>query len=391
MRRSLLAQVLIALVASVGSTRAEWLHNVEDDPFRGGEVHLAMAIATDFSGFVAGFRCSSADDLTLVFVTPEKTKDIPVPSIDKLPVRLLVITDDAEKVALDAKIETTPSGEQFRFSADGEQIIKMLKAAWDAKKRFAIASELLGQVGQSKSFDMRGSSRAIQELVNGCKLKLAESSEPNSKAPVLDYKPPISRDRAEHAEVEQSAPAATQGAEQSNIPIDNKDAAPVVEAPEKTAARCAVVNATPDGFLNLRTGPGVQFPATGKVLPSDLLEISKAECQNDVCDRTHEWVFVKGTGRLADGLGGTTQGWVKAAGTAYIFNRRCGRIPYKVEGLVLDKGRRVVMTGPAPKVDQRCNVIGSLQDTREFTLVPSEFDKPRIDLGSEVTQRPRLL
>jgi hypothetical protein len=60
------------------------------------------------------------------------------------------------------------------------------------------------------------------------------------------------------------------------------------------------------------------------------------------------------------------------AGTAYIFNRHCGRIPYKVQGLILDKGRRVVMTGPAPKVDQRCNVIGSLQDTLEFTLVPSE-------------------
>jgi hypothetical protein len=97
MRRNLPAQVLSALIASVGLAHAEWLHNVEDDPFRGGEVHVAMAIATDFSGFVTGFRCSSADDLTLVFVTPEKTKDIPVPGIDKIPVKLLVITDDAEK------------------------------------------------------------------------------------------------------------------------------------------------------------------------------------------------------------------------------------------------------------------------------------------------------
>jgi hypothetical protein len=59
-------------------------------------------------------------------------------------------------------------------------------------------------------------------------------------------------------------------------------------------------------------------------------------------------------------------------GTAYIFNRRCGRLPYKVQGPIKDDGRRVVMTGQAPRVDQHCNVIGYLNDTLEFTLVPDE-------------------
>jgi hypothetical protein len=60
------------------------------------------------------------------------------------------------------------------------------------------------------------------------------------------------------------------------------------------------------------------------------------------------------------------------AGTAYIFNRGCGPVPYKVQGPILDDGRRVAMIGQAPRVDKNCNVIGYSNDKLEFTLVPGE-------------------
>jgi hypothetical protein len=57
------------------------------------------------------------------------------------------------------------------------------------------------------------------------------------------------------------------------------------------------------------------------------------------------------------------------SGTAYIFNRRCGKFPYRVSGPILDGGRRVVLRGKAPRVNKSCRVFGSKADTLEFELI----------------------
>ena len=46
------------------------------------------------------------------------------------------------------------------------------------------------------------------------------------------------------------------------------------------------------------------------------------------------------------------------AGTAFIFDRRCGQLPYPVSGPILDHDERVVLTGEAPLVGAKCRVQG---------------------------------
>ena len=67
-------------------------------------------------------------------------------------------------------------------------------------------------------------------------------------------------------------------------------------------------------------------------------------------------------------------------GTAFIFDRRCGQIPYQVSGPILDDYQRVVLTGQAPRVGANCSIRGYLADTLEFTLLKSN--------ESAVTQLP---
>lgn len=56
-------------------------------------------------------------------------------------------------------------------------------------------------------------------------------------------------------------------------------------------------------------------------------------------------------------------------GTAYFFTKRCGRIPYKVEGSVSPDHRTVVMVGRAPRLNRQCQPIGSVRDTLSFQLM----------------------
>jgi hypothetical protein len=58
-------------------------------------------------------------------------------------------------------------------------------------------------------------------------------------------------------------------------------------------------------------------------------------------------------------------------GTAYIFRGPCGQFPYQVSGPILDDGSRVLLQGQAPRVNERCQIIGYKADKLEFTLVAS--------------------
>lgn len=57
-------------------------------------------------------------------------------------------------------------------------------------------------------------------------------------------------------------------------------------------------------------------------------------------------------------------------GTAIIFNAQCGSASYRVSGPILDGGRRVVMRGRAPQLNNDCRVSGYRQDVLTFALSP---------------------
>jgi hypothetical protein len=78
------------------------------------------------------------------------------------------------------------------------------------------------------------------------------------------------------------------------------------------------------------------------------------------------------------------------SGVAFIFDRRCGQVPYQVSGPILDNYERVVMTGHAPRLGPDCRVEEYSTDTLEFTLLkPGEVpipraERPRPSLGERI-------
>ena len=67
----------------------------------------------------------------------------------------------------------------------------------------------------------------------------------------------------------------------------------------------------------------------------------------------------------------------KYFGTAFIFDRDCGQIPYQVSGPILDNYERVVLMGRAPRVGANCRIQGYSNGTLEFRLIKA--GEPALD------------
>ena len=84
-----------------------------------------------------------------------------------------------------------------------------------------------------------------------------------------------------------------------------------------TQDACAVVTRTPDGFLNLRSGPGANFEILAELYPGDRLWVDKARCQTfgdtNACDTARRWTHVTSVRRMdATRSNGFTRGWVSS-------------------------------------------------------------------------------
>ncbi len=55
-------------------------------------------------------------------------------------------------------------------------------------------------------------------------------------------------------------------------------------------------------------------------------------------------------------------------GTAYVFSRQCGTLPYAVSGTIASDQRSFVMRGMAPRLSTRCKVLGTRSDELVFML-----------------------
>lgn len=160
----------VLLIAGSHRAAAEWLHKKgTDDPFKGGSEQIAMSIEFG-TGQMIGVKCTTIDDVTLIFVPYEKPDASTAQLLPLLKARLLVIIDDQPKVELSATLVITPDGERLRIDADGPEVVKLVPSIASAKRRVALAGEINGKVAWSQAFGMSGSRRALQPLMASCKI-----------------------------------------------------------------------------------------------------------------------------------------------------------------------------------------------------------------------------
>lgn len=170
MKRCLRIMAMCAIaLAFPRAASAQWFHQKgEDDPFAGGVTHMALTMSDRGEGIL--FRCTSIGDLALLYISIEKPDPAHAQLFSSLRAKLLVIVDDDQKVEFDADIDTTPDGDRYRFTATNPDLSKLARRTAGAKKRLAVAVELLGKRLYSTAVNVRGSSRALTQLATGCNL-----------------------------------------------------------------------------------------------------------------------------------------------------------------------------------------------------------------------------
>jgi hypothetical protein len=60
----------------------------------------------------------------------------------------------------------------------------------------------------------------------------------------------------------------------------------------------------------------------------------------------------------------------RVEGTAYIFDSRCGPVPYSVEGQYSGNARQLSLSGQSPRVNAACQATGSVAETLRFERTP---------------------
>jgi hypothetical protein len=171
MRYSLPVLLVGTMLATPAS--AQWKHIGSDNPF-GDALNVAAARK---EGHDIAFRCSTKDDLSLLYILPEKGRDnddLANLNLVASP-KLLVIIDDQPKVSLSAEVDLSRSSNYRVAVEDADEVLPVLVAAMNAKRRFAVANEIMGKVVYHKTYNVQNLKASLQKLVKLCNLDLPSS------------------------------------------------------------------------------------------------------------------------------------------------------------------------------------------------------------------------
>lgn len=171
-----MARAIVGLLTALGMTAVEasaawggsWQHQVYEDAFNGD---AQMVLSTDDLGYGIGFRCRGKDDLALVYMMPERVTAADVSAMTAVKPALLVIVDEQPKVSLAADVEQATGTELLMAYSEGLDVESILDAAQAAKRRMAVAFEIGGKPFHSRTFGLKGFSRAIDKLTGACGLR----------------------------------------------------------------------------------------------------------------------------------------------------------------------------------------------------------------------------
>lgn len=162
--RTLGASVVAGLVA--GAAQAQWLHQETGGAFDDNPMQLA-ATAIGGGAYGLGLRCTSPDDLVVLFITPERIEGGLAEIMTSMSPDLLIRVDDNDPVEVKPSIEGQDGDD---LSAIAEIDVALVDEINAATRRVSVAIRLAGDLYHETEFNVRGSTAATATLMEKCGL-----------------------------------------------------------------------------------------------------------------------------------------------------------------------------------------------------------------------------
>lgn len=159
MLRFVSVAAIAAFCASAAS--AQWFHEESGGAFTDTPLQIA---GVSVGRYTFGARCTRADDLVLLYITPEQMTSSAARQLTALGPVLLVRVDDDAVLELDAQIDV--SGTQAGFVAIPDP--ELITALAAARGRIAVAARLAGELFHEQEFGVARSGQTLGLLRENC-------------------------------------------------------------------------------------------------------------------------------------------------------------------------------------------------------------------------------
>lgn len=161
--------LIIAAAATVVATaaNANWVYEGSESAFDDNGIHMAFTGTTLYG---LGFRCSGSN-VEAMYTTPDTSFDSDgYKRANMMQPKLKMRVDDAPVINLEATLLDLNGS----IAALTDVTPEILANVRDAKKRVAVVLSLANENYHEQSFSVRGSTRAIEQLLQGCSIVIAE-------------------------------------------------------------------------------------------------------------------------------------------------------------------------------------------------------------------------
>lgn len=161
--RPILSAACLAVASAGVPASAEWFFQERGSAFGDDTTYLAL---TAWGAYAFGLRCTGADDLTAIFMTPEAVEDEAFELISITSPDLLVRVDRNEV----AEIAATPNNLQGKLSFFGAGETSLAHQIIAARSGVSVAVRMLGTVYHETKFDVHRSTKVVTTLTEACGL-----------------------------------------------------------------------------------------------------------------------------------------------------------------------------------------------------------------------------
>ncbi len=149
------------LVASSLSASAQWVSQKDGGAFDNDATHIALTVAGDYA---FGLRCRN-NTLEAVFITPERVDDDKdIEAMNSVEPKLRVRVDKGEVMSFDAVAHEVKGTLGIVAEVDEDLFLEVM----DADSSISVVITLKGDNFHETKFTARGSTKALEEVADGC-------------------------------------------------------------------------------------------------------------------------------------------------------------------------------------------------------------------------------